>query len=297
MIQRATFGQTNRSFMTDLHANSRALDRVQHQVSTGKRISAPADDPVGIAQALRIRQDQTSIAAWRSNIDDSLTWLQATDTALDGATQIIQRAHELAVQGANGSLSQNDRDAIAREIRELRAQMQEVGNSSLAGRYLFAGTGTLQPPFGPALPNASANGADIVREVGQGEVIAVNTKPAQLMGPGGSTPDIFATLDQLATDLSAGNLSGVSGALTTLDAHLGNISDLRGAVGGKVNRLEMAQDRFTSVELAGLEQLSKVEDVDMAEALTDLKTRETVLRASLGVGGRVLQPSLLDFLR
>jgi flagellar hook-associated protein 3 FlgL len=297
MIQRSTFGQTTRTFLSDLHANSRAIDRVQHQVSTGKRITAPSDDPVGIAQALRLRQDQASMAAWRANIDDSLTWLQATETALDGKTQIIQRVRELAVQGANGTLSAADRATLAKEVRELRTQMVEIGNSALAGRHLFAGTGTLARPFGPALPNASANASGIAREVGQGETVTVNTTPAEFMGPGGATPDIFATLDALATALETSDLAGIARQMTDLDTHLGQTSDVRGGIAGRVNRLETALERFTSVELATMDQLSKVEDVDRAGAITDLKMRESALRASLGVGGRVLQPSLLDFLR
>jgi len=296
MISRTTMSTTVRNFLADLQNNSRMLDRAQHQVSTGKRISTPSDDPIGITTSLRIRSGQASSAAWQSNIQDSLTWLGATDTALSNALDVVQRARELAVQGANGALSQSGRSIIADEIDQLSKQMVEVGNATLGGRYLFSGTKTQTQAFDPT-GAYQGNTGSLTREVDLASTVAVNVTGDRVAGPGGGTPDIFTALTQLSADLRNNDTAAVQSSLATLDAHITNINALRGEVGGKTNKLQMTLDRQQSNDLASQDQLSQVEDADMAQAITELQSRENVYRASLGVGGRVLPPSLLDFLQ
>lgn len=299
MVSRIGSGQIVRDFLTDLRGNHADLARVQRQVSTGKRILSPSDDPVGIAIALGLRRDQGATAAWRRNIDDSLTWLHTTDRALGQALDVVQRAHELAVQGGNGTLSAAARALIAAEVDSLKSQFVEIGNSSLGGRYIFGGTATDAAPFDPATETAvvPVNTGLINREVAQGSVVSINITADRLHDPPGAVPDLFTTLTNLSAALQANDSAGISAALGELSAHQDNISALRGEGAAKVNRLELTASRFEAQEIATGDQLSRIEDADMAEAITELKMRETVYRSALAVGARVIQPSLLDFLR
>lgn len=299
MIGRMSSDQAVRNFLIDLQGNYRSLSEAQRQVSTGKRIGSPSDDPVGIAIALGLRRDQGATAAWRRNIDDSLTWLNTTDRALDQALDVVQRAHELAVQGGNGTLSSNARALIAAEVDSLRSQFVEIGNSSLGGRFIFGGTATTTQPFDPATEAAALpiNAGLINREVAQGSVVSINITADRLQKPPGATPDVFTVLDQLSTALSTDDLAGITGALDDLRAHQESINALRGEGAAKINRLELTASRFEAQEIATSDQLSRIEDADMAEAITDLSMRESVYRSALAVGARVIQPSLVDFLR
>jgi flagellar hook-associated protein 3 FlgL len=299
MIGRMSSDQAVRNFLIDLQGNYRSLSEAQRQVSTGKRIGSPSDDPVGIAIALGLRRDQGATAAWRRNIDDSLTWLNTTDRALDQALDVVQRAHELAVQGGNGTLSSNARALIAAEVDSLRSQFVEIGNSSLGGRFIFGGTATTTQPFDPATEAAALpiNAGLINREVAQGSVVSINITADRLQKPPGATPDVFTVLDQLSTALSTDDFAGITGALDDLRAHQESISALRGEGAAKINRLELTASRFEAQEIATSDQLSRIEDADMAEAITDLSMRESVYRSALAVGARVIQPSLVDFLR
>ncbi len=299
MIGRMSSDQAVRNFLIDLQGNYRSLSEAQRQVSTGKRIGSPSDDPVGIAIALGLRRDQGATAAWRRNIDDSLTWLNTTDRALDQALDVVQRAHELAVQGGNGTLSSNARALIAAEVDSLRSQFVEIGNSSLGGRFIFGGTATTTQPFDPATESAAVpvNTGLINREVAQGSVVSINITADRLQKPPGATPDVFTVLDQLSTALSTDDFAGITGALDDLRAHQESISALRGEGAAKINRLELTASRFEAQEIATSDQLSRIEDADMAEAITDLSMRESVYRSALAVGARVIQPSLVDFLR
>jgi flagellar hook-associated protein 3 FlgL len=299
MIGRMSSEQAVRNFLVDLQGNYRSLAESQRQVSTGKRILTPSDDPVGVAIGLGLRRDQSATATWNRNIDDSLTWLATTDSALGQALEIVQRARELAVQGGNGTLSEASRQLIASEVAGLRGQFVEVGNSSLGGRFIFGGTGTDAQPFDPATAAAAlpVNTGAITREVAPGSVLSVNITADRLQDAPGGTPDIFTVLQELSDALQTNDTAGISAALDRLDAHQDNISALRGEGAAKINRLELTQSRYAAQTIAMGDQLSKIEDVDMAEAITSLTMRESVYKAALATGARVIQPSLVDFLR
>ena len=299
MIGRMATEQAVRNFLSDLQGNYRSLADSQRQVSTGKRVLTPSDDPVGVSIGLGLRRDMSATDTWNRNVDDSLTWLNTTDSALGQALEIVQRARELAVQGGNGTLSDASRQLIASEVAGLRGQFVEVGNSSLGGRFIFGGTATDTPPFDPATAAAAVpiNTGLINREVSPGAVMAVNITADRLQDPPGATPDIFQTIQDLSNALQTNDTTGISTALDRLDAHQDNISALRGEGAAKINRLELTQSRFQAQTIALGEQRSKIEDVDMAEAITTLTMRESVYKAALATGARVIQPTLVDFLR
>lgn len=298
MVSRMSSEQMSRNFLADLQGNYRSLADSQRQVSTGKRILTPSDDPVGIAIALGLRRDQKAGDAWTRNIDDSLTWMNTTDRALGQALEVAQRARELAVQGGNGTLSAESRALIAAEVDSLKSQFVEIGNSSLGGRHIFGGTATDRPPFDSATGTATTpiNMAAINREVAQGSIISVNITADRLQDPPGATADIFTVLSGLSTALRTSDFAGITQSLGALDDHQDNISALRGEGAAKINRLELTASRFEAQRIATGDQLSRIEDVDMAQAITDLTMKETVYRSALATGARVIQPSLVDFL-
>lgn len=300
MIGRIGSQQMVRGFLADLDRTQVRQADLQRQLATGKRVTQPSDDPVGVGLALGIRHDLSEVTAWKQNIADSQSWLSATDNALGNEMDVVQRARELAVQAGNGALDPQQRSLLATEVLALREQVAQVGNASLGGRYLFGGTATNQQPFTQTPPAAALpiNTGALNREVGQGQVMAVNITADRFQGPGGATPDIFTTLGNLATAMQTGDLNTITGqSLTDLDAHMDNVSALRGEVAAKVNRLELTSSRFETDDIARQGQLSSIEDADMAKTIMDLTQQESVLRASLSVGSRVIQPSLVDFLR
>jgi flagellar hook-associated protein 3 FlgL len=145
MLSRIGSQQMARNFLSDLGRTQVAIADLQRQLSTGKRVSDPSDDPVGVALALNIRDDLESVRAWRQNAEDSTAWLSATDNALGNYQDVVQRAHELTVQGANGTLSADQRRLIgARSSR--RATPASAGATSSAARRPTVPRWTRQGP-------------------------------------------------------------------------------------------------------------------------------------------------------
>ncbi len=127
-----------------------------------------------------------------------------------------------------------------------------------------------------------------------GEVFDVDfsTDPPELAG------SIFATLDKLIADVENGLYEEIGGAdLAKLDEHINNLLSYRSEVGAKMNRLEMVNSRLEDTEVNYTKLLSDNEDVNMAKVIVELTNQENIYRASLAAGARIIQPSLVDFLR
>ena len=117
-----------------------ALSKTQLQISTGKRILTPSDDPAGSVQALKLQREVSVTEQYLVNLDKAENKLSIEEGVLQTATDMLQRIRELAVQGLNGSNTQSDRQAIAAEINQLNEQLMAIANTRDSdGNYMFSG--------------------------------------------------------------------------------------------------------------------------------------------------------------
>ncbi len=294
---RVTATMLTDTLVNNLRQNLVRLENLQRQLTTGKRISRPSDDPVAVGRALAYRSGIAAGEQYIRTMDNALAWLESTDATLDSVTKAIQRARELAVQGANDTLGPPQHQAIASEIDQLLEQMVLLGNSSLRGQRLFAGAEVDANPFtgvGSPIASVTYNGdtAALVREIDVNTTIAINV-------PGDAVfPPIFTALIDLRDDLQASNTTEIRQLdLPALDAAIDNLLAVRANVGSRVNRIETARERQGLIQVRLQDLLSKAEDTDFAEALTRFTIQENVYKAALQTGSKAVQPSLLDYLR
>ncbi|ADH60317.1 flagellar hook-associated protein 3 [Thermoanaerobacter mathranii subsp. mathranii str. A3] len=295
---RVTDGMLITNFLNNYHNNLEKLQKNQNMLSTGKKISRPSDDPVAVATSLRIRTDIARNDAYTKNADEVQSWLDMTDTALGQLGDLLQRTRELAVEGANGTLTQADMQKIAEEIEQLKAQMIQVGNTQYNGRYIFAGFKTTTQPFSE--DNNSYNGDNglIEFEVGAGgNKIAVNVPGDKVFDVDlTGTSQLLVMMDNLKSALDSGDHQAVSNLIADVDKQLENVLAVRAEVGAKSNRVDLIKNRLQDDNYNFTVLLSKNEDADLAQVITNLKMDENVYRASLAAGARIMQPSLIDFL-
>jgi len=217
----------------------------------------------------------------------------------------MQRIRELAVNAANGTNDDSARKAIADEIKELTDQITIVANTAYGSKYIFAGTNVTQQPYqeGFGASNWAGNNEELQLEIGVGVKLTINLTDSSMnnfFADTGTDPDDFGVISfcaGLADDIEAGNLDAVNAALTTADKFIDNLLTARSTIGAKVNRLELQQSRLDSTQISYTSLLSQNEDADIAEVIMNLKMQESVYRASLAAGARIIQPSLVDFLR
>ncbi|WP_338825200.1 Flagellar hook-associated protein 3 [Moorella humiferrea] len=307
---RITNRMLGQNVVRNINRNLEYMYRVQEQMSTGKRVNRPSDDPIVVARVLAFK---TSIAAndqYKKNMEDAKGWIDASESALGMATDVLQRARELAVYGANGTMPEESMQALGEEVEQLLDEMVQVANTSYGGRYLFGGTYTTGTPFekesDPTNPDYpvkyEGNTGELNWEIAPGVVIPVNENGSKVFmeavndGAGGKL-SLFKLLSDLSGALKRGNYGQVEASLGKFDQAIDHLLNIRAALGAKSNRMEMAMSRLDDTQIGLTTTMSKLEDVDLAETVMNYKNRENVYLASLATGAMVLQPSLIDYLR
>ncbi|PLS01444.1 flagellar hook-associated protein FlgL [Neobacillus cucumis] len=291
---RITQNMLSTQAVRSIQTNYRAMSRYQEQISTGKAINNVSDDPVKSVQIMSYRSVLTETEQFKRNAEDGLNWLETTDNALDDLTQVVQKARELTVQGSNGVNNQDSLQTIAMELRSLKGNIGDIANARLGDRYLFAGTATDTAPFENG-GFVNTNNDSLSWNVGQGIYMKVNVNGADIFQFQSGGLNLSETIDKIASEMEAGKDPQLY--LDHLDKQLSNILAHRSIVGSNVNQLEMISNRLDETELSTKGLLSKTEDADLAQVITNFTTQQTILNAALSSGAKVIQQTLVDFLR
>lgn len=286
------------NFMNDYNNNLERLQKDQNMLSTGKKISKPSDDPVAVANTLKIKTEMARNDAYTKNTDDAKSWLSLTDTALGQIGDLLQSARDLAVQGSNGTLTQSDMQSIAAQVDQIKQQLIQVGNTQYNGRYIFAGYKTDTKPFSDSSNGYAGDDGVIQFEVGAGgNRIQVNVTGDKVFDVTSGTSKLLNVMDNLSNALKSGDNQAVSNIIGDIDNELQNVLAIRADAGAKANRIDLTANRLSDDNYNFTALLSKNQDADIAQVITNLKMDENVYRASLASGAMIIQPSLVDFLR
>ncbi|MBI2874479.1 MAG: flagellar hook-associated protein FlgL [Firmicutes bacterium] len=292
---RITQGMINDRLIGDLSRGRQRLAELQDRLASGSRLTKPSDDPMAVAEGMRL---SSNIAAGERHlvlIAEARNWMESTEQALSGAADLLQRARELAVQGANDTIAAGDRRNMAAEAREIFSGLLETGNQELLGRYLFGGRRTTAPPFvqtgtDPREASYEGDGDGIARPIGSGRTIMVNVTGDRALSPA------LEAVSRLEAALRNDGLGEIQGALGDLDAALDRVVESRIELGARLNRLERTGDRLEDLQAGYKMLLSKIQDVDLAEVLVEFQAEQNSYRAALGAASRIMDMSLLDFL-
>ncbi|HZO96371.1 MAG TPA: flagellar hook-associated protein FlgL [Gaiellaceae bacterium] len=292
-MDRVTGSMTSRTVLADVERVYGRLAASQEELSSGKRIEKPSDDPFGTSRALLYRSALAANDQFQANAGEAGAWLETTDAALSSLSDDLRRVRELVVQGANGSLSQTDRDAIAAELDQLAESVKSAANARYAGSYVLAGTKTDTAPFAVGGSDAYAgDGGAIAREIGDGVTLTVNVTGDTVVSP------ILAAIRQAATDLRTGGTPGNLGTvdLRAIDAAADTLAETQATVGAREARVASATARLQQLREAQARQLSETEDADVAQAMVEFSQQSAVYQAALRAGASLIQPTLMDFL-
>jgi flagellar hook-associated protein 3 FlgL len=282
--------------LRNMNSLQETMEQQRRQITTGKRVTKPEDDPYAAQQALGLRSALQDAQSQMEAMAGSREWLVATNNALGSIANIVRRAYTLAVRGGNDSLNANERDSLAAQVDEMLSEAIQVGNVQHQGQFIFAGFKTTTKPFAlqagpPTTWSYSGDGSEINRRVEYGEAMTINVTGQTVF------PDVVNALIGLRDDLANNNGPAARNRVTELDAALGLTLNVQTAAAAKISRLESTSDRLETTQLALQELLSKVEDVNMSEAITRLTAQEYAYKVALEINARELGLSLLDFLK
>jgi len=270
------------------------------QMSTGKRVNVPSDDPLAAAQMIG-NQDQTNRAdQYLQNIDTLTSQLQTADTALSSSVQAITQAITLGVQGSTGTLSSANRQQIVQNLKGLQSQLVQLANTSVGGSYLFGGTATTAPPY--SLNPASSSGVTYNGNSGTNTVQVADGLNLQTNMPGNqlfqnSNGDVFASLQSLITALQTGTATDAETATNQLRTAFDSLTGQRIFYGNAVNQLNSTQSFLQQEQVTLKSQANNLVGADLTKAATDLTRATTAHDAALAAAAKILPTSLLDYLK
>ncbi|MHB8928189.1 MAG: flagellar hook-associated protein FlgL [Bacillota bacterium] len=298
---RITTNQMARNILFNLSDNARRTERLEREMSSGKRVTVPSDDPSSAIKILHLKTALMESDQYRRNLEDGQGWLQTSEAALNSVEQIVGDVQTLAIQGANGSLPTGARDALAKSVQELYNQLLAQANSMYGNRYLFGGWKTLTQPYtevaGVVTYNGDAN--EIKREIGFGQTVPVNLPGDRVFGPPpGATDDVFTTLTKVRDAVNSGDIAALTGQLSSDLATIHDNLLAQGAeVGARVSRLDQTSERLLDAKTNFSDLLDKEQNADIVEVVMNLKILENARNTTLAATAQLIKTTLLDFLR
>ena len=312
-MTRITQRSIQESTLANLQRNLAGMATLQEQLSSQKRINRPSDDPTGTVSALTLRSDLRATEQHRRNADDGNAWLTTTDSTLQTVTTQLNKVQVLVTQGLNtGANSATPRGALAVEIDGIKSSLLGLANTQYLGRNIFAGTAagsavdpasttTGSLPSGATYPTSDYvfqdPGGTVERQVASDSKVRVDTPGATVFGEGATS--VFALLDKISAQLRSADpiAAGLSGSLGELQAAQSTVRAAQADVGARQNRVEFARAQADDRKVSLNTSLSEVESIDLPATIVQLQSQQVAYQAALGATAKVLQPSLMDFLR
>src|SRR5437660_103615 len=200
MFGRITTQMTASMTLNDLQQSMNRLNTTQQQLSSGKKINQPSDDPYGTSQALGLNGQLSSLNDYTNNITDGTAWTQQATTSLGDIDSMVQRVRELVVQASNGTYTRSDLNASAAEVNQLIGAIKQEANASYNGQYIFSGSSTATAPYQAGANDQYQGGTGSVnRLIGPNTTVSVNANISQLLGNGQASGGDGALLDTMRT--------------------------------------------------------------------------------------------------
>ena len=297
---RITQRTVSTTLMHGLQSNLSRMQKLQEQLSSGKQVSRPSDSPVQTVEAMQFRAGIRRTEQYVRNADDGMALLGTADAALTDGLAMTRRVRELVLGGMNSTVAADGRAAIAAELRTLREGLLGVANTRYLDRPVFGGNTLGANAFDPTTGSYVGDDGSIARTIAPGSQVVVNVAGTQVFGADGDPDQLFALVDRLATALEtggAGMQAALDGGLVDLDSSIESMINALGQIGARYNRIETARNAAEGQLLSLTSSLSEAEDIDLPKTIVDLQMQEVAYKAALNATARVVQPSLLDFLR
>ena len=291
---RVTEGMSYQTLLRDLAFGQDRLQNAQNEVSTGKKVTTPSDNPIAASDIVRLNTEGNEADQFSKNLNFAKAKLQIADTALDSVEQMVERARTL------GQLSLgegNPASAYVSELNGLRDQIISAADTTHAGRYIFGGSTTTTQPY-VKNPDTSVtyqgDDQDMPLQVSRNSTLQTQVPGSEIFS---GSVDIFSTMSDLATAVQAGDKAAIDAQVKKLEQFSDVISEARSKVGGYLNTATNVESELSSTGLTRKSELSNVQDADLAKAITELTMSQQQLQATMAVGARLSQLTILDYLK
>ncbi len=303
MSDRITPAMVTSTTLNDINASLAAMERTTAELSSGRTILEPSDNPYGASRVIDLQSQLSGLSSYESNAQDGIAWAETASGTMANMNEVVQRVRELVVQAANGTNNQGDLNAMALEVEQLTESIKQDANTQYAGQYVFAGTLTTTPPYlQGANDEYHGNAETISRAVGPGASVTITTNISTLLGNGEASGDgkLLDTLRTIATHMRGGTAEDSAALGTTdlknIDANSETLSQLQAGAGSSIDQLRTALSRNEGLQMSITTSLSNTEDANIAATSIAYSNELAAYEAALRAGASIVQESLLNFL-
>ena len=323
---RITNSSMIRSHMYDTQNNLTNMSKINQQISTGKVINTVSDDPHKAIRIMNMNNEIKYTEKYNSNIDETVGWMNTTDGALESTGNLLNEIKETILKVGNGTYSQNEMKSLNADINEKIKQLADTLNSTYGGKYLFAGTNVDDAPLkvvenpdgsvklefskdknGQTIPNTDdlkadiSSGINIDYNISVGEILNIkdgNGNNINLLDEINNLSTLMNNIangdEQTASTAKEELLNNTKGKIDQLFDHVVNE---RTSLGVRVSTAEKIKELNDEDILNIQDVLSKTQDTDVVEKFIELKSAEMIYQASIQVGAKLIQPTILDYIR
>lgn len=299
---RVTNQMMSNNFLLNLNTHLEKMNRLQEEISSGKRVNKPSDDPLTASRIMDIEHQLKMNSQYKKNIQNGITRLNDTESYLNTLQNVVTRARDLAIQGTNSTLSGEDMDGLAIEVNHILEETVSISNKKSFDDYLFAGTYGKEPfkvtrngdgEITAVQPAGDVSGK-VYRQVSASETVQINIENKDLF-TGDQT--LFEDLIDLRDALREGDKDKVGDIMDQLNTHLNTITGRMSDVGVKINALNDQNDLIETENLSLNRFLGDLQDTDIAQAIVNYQQEQLAYQAALQAGGQMLQQAALNFLK
>lgn len=264
---------------------------LQQQLSSGRRVNSPSDDPAATAAAMTFRSQRAADEQYLRNADIATARLNVTDNALTQLSDRLRAARDVLVQSQNGAIGAGSLTALSQQILSVRQDVIDLYNTRYLDRPVFGGTVAASVAVDPSGVYVGDDGDVIIRISGDATV------RTDVKGTAVGADTVPALLTQIAADVAAANGSGVATGLDSLDAALSKVQQTLGDVGARSDRVNTARTLVDSARLDLTSKISDNEDVDLPLTIMHLQAQQVAYQSALSAAAKITQTSLVDFLK
>lgn len=301
---RVTQGMISQNSLRNISKSYEKLSKINEQAQTGRRFTNTSDDPVAAVKSLQYSTALFRNEQYKNNLNEAQNWIDTSETSVTEIIDIMSNIRDKVLDAANGTKQPEDLAAIGVEIGQMKNQIIDAMNTQMLGKFVFNGTNT---NVKPVVENADGtytfnfeNYTDanaVQANISDGITLNVNSNPISAFGGQANDQNVIEMLTDLENSLKNGTFANSDDALGSIDQFKEVMSAERSDLGARSNRVDLVGSRLTSQYQVLKNAKSDNEDVESEKAILDLLQQETVNRAALATTAKVIQPSLVDFLR
>ncbi|HZS49147.1 MAG TPA: flagellar hook-associated protein FlgL [Blastocatellia bacterium] len=285
-----------RNFLQNVAIQRERADQLNQQMSSGRKLLRPSDDPLAAQQSLQTRASLSRNDQYSKNTQVAQSKLENVDSIADSLQLSIDQAIQLTTQGLSGSTTDSTRTILSTQIQAIKDQVLSLGNTSIGGEYIFAGSKTDTLPFvsNNGAVSYSGDSAAVYTRIDDNTLAQTNVNGQELfMG----SKDIFATLDNIRQALTTDDATSLRQGLVDLNNALDQTNIVRGHIGATLDHLQSRSNDIQQQDVSLTAQQSNLEDANIVQTAVQSNQAQVALQASLNAGARILSVSLLDYLK